>query len=231
MGRKLRVLTYNIMLAKKLKNLKVRKTFYEELQKIDADVMAFQEFPGRGYFYKSFVREVFHRSYFHIHETFTHKNKQTQNNVLVFKKPILERKAFDLSVEGFQKRYYLEAMTQFDQNQLRFGNLHLGLKESERNYQIDQLMNFLHHHLDIPLILLGDFNDWKERLELKTHPQSQALEVFSAQKFKTFPSLFPLFSLDRVYFTKLKLIDIQRPYIKVFRRFSDHLPLVADFEI
>jgi endonuclease/exonuclease/phosphatase family metal-dependent hydrolase len=46
----------------------------------------------------------------------------------------------------------------------------------------------------------------------------------------TFPSLVPVFALDRIYVRGMRCVSTFVPRGAAWARMSDHLPLVAEFE-
>ena len=63
---------------------------------------------------------------------------------------------------------------------------------------------------------------------------SAVVEVFEAIKgrpARTFPSVLPLFRLDRIYARGLDVIDARVHYAYPGRRLSDHAALAATFEL
>jgi endonuclease/exonuclease/phosphatase family metal-dependent hydrolase len=66
-----------------------------------------------------------------------------------------------------------------------------------------------------PLIIAGDFNDWRHRANRQLIDQLAVVEVFEAVKgrpARTFPSVLPVFRLDRIYARGLDVIDARVHY-------------------
>ena len=101
--------------------------------------------------------------------------------------------------------------------------------------QVQRLANFI--AAEVPpgemLVVAGDFNDWGERLD---EPMRElGLERAVARGARrtrpaTFPSLAPVFALDRFYLRGLVCRSTLVPRGLVWSRMSDHLPLVAELE-
>jgi endonuclease/exonuclease/phosphatase family metal-dependent hydrolase len=115
--------------------------------------------------------------------------------------------------------------------------LHLGLFGFERKKQ----MRILNHHIEAiraqhdALIIGGDFNDWTSR-QVQRHldPALGLEEVFmhSHRRYaRTFPARWPLFCMDRIYFSGLTLAACTCLNGKEWRELSDHVPLLARFEL
>lgn len=109
---------------------------------------------------------------------------------------------------------------------LRVIVVHFGLNATERNYQVEKILEIIETTLPQPLIILGDFNEWKSFGLGSTQKINRILGRSDAPA--TFPSKFPLLALDRIWAhpkNALKEIDVfKSPASRVA---SDHLPLRA----
>ena len=96
--------------------------------------------------------------------------------------------------------------------------VHLGLFQRSRTMQIERLAELLRDSAapDEPLIVAGDFNDWRakksgisallfERLGLE-----EAFESFHGKPARTFPAFMPMLTLDRIYVRGLAVHQAQR---------------------
>lgn len=113
--------------------------------------------------------------------------------------------------------------------------VHLDLFGFERRRQISIVKRYIHEHVpaDEPIILAGDFNDWSGRVR-RTGLESelQLAEVFKTRHgryAKTYPSAWPMLSMDRIYYRGLQLLDCDSYTGQPWRRLSDHSPLYAQF--
>jgi endonuclease/exonuclease/phosphatase family metal-dependent hydrolase len=85
-----------------------------------------------------------------------------------------------------------------------------------------------------PRIILGDFNEWTRGLTtrlLNRHLHSAEPEQ-RLGKARTYPGVFPVLHLDHVYYNsllELKSINVHRSLLALAA--SDHLPIIADFEL
>ena len=119
-------------------------------------------------------------------------------------------------------------------------NLHLGLSARERTRQVGMLTRsaeFLAIPDDAPCLVAGDFNDWRAQL----HPIF--LEIFAFKSatrhrfgdqaaIRTYPSFSPTGALDKIYFRgPIRLLGARSCRLRLSRVASDHLPVVADFEL
>jgi endonuclease/exonuclease/phosphatase family metal-dependent hydrolase len=118
-------------------------------------------------------------------------------------------------------------------------NLHLGLSAREREKQMGLLVNSSEfRELDpaIPTVVGGDFNDWRSRLQ----PIFTEIFGFGCATGRrsgngatpTYPSFSPQGALDRIYYRgDLQLAAAHRCRLRVSRVASDHLPVIAEFEV
>jgi len=85
---------------------------------------------------------------------------------------------------------------------------------------------------DEMLIVAGDFNDWGEKLDapMGAIGLHRARRRGAGKGCATFPSLAPVFALDRFYLRGLRCVSTYVPRGSAWARMSDHLPLVAEFE-
>ncbi|NOQ90769.1 MAG: EEP domain-containing protein, partial [Gammaproteobacteria bacterium] len=48
---------------------------------------------------------------------------------------------------------------------------------------------------------------------------------------RTFPAVFPVLSMDRIYYRGLDVVHCQRLHDQPWDRLSDHTPLLAEFKL
>jgi len=85
-----------------------------------------------------------------------------------------------------------------------------------------------------PLIIAGDFNDWRSKGDRALTDALDLLEVFGevrGRPARTFPSMLPVFRLDRIYARGLRVLDARVHYATRGARMSDHAALAATFEV
>ncbi len=112
-------------------------------------------------------------------------------------------------------------------------NLHLGLAGFERTRQIRKLLAceaLRHSRHGTAVIAAGDFNDvWGTLGKRMLAPLG--FQTTPGPR-KTFPAFLPVRPLDWIYFRGgLRMTHCFASRSEVARRASDHLPLVADFEL
>lgn len=112
---------------------------------------------------------------------------------------------------------------------------HLGLTERQRQHQLSELRTWVDRDVPpgAPLILAGDFNDWRSRVDAMLAPLD-LVEVFrhaDGRNAPTFPARWPLLKLDRIY---VRGIANARPLPmprQPWAQLSDHAPLAAEVQL
>jgi len=110
-------------------------------------------------------------------------------------------------------------------------NTHLGLSGFERSVQIKRILLLKEmSQISMPFIVGGDFNDvWGEHGRRLMFPLGFQCAVDRAN---TFPAAMPIRSLDAIYYRGgLRLLDSFAGRIGLARQASDHLPVIANFEL
>jgi endonuclease/exonuclease/phosphatase family metal-dependent hydrolase len=160
-----------------------------------------------------------------------------QGNAVLARQPIISHKNIDLTHGLSENRGALTARISFsDGKELTVINTHLGLGKKEKRYQVDTLKNFIFEYLDPsdPVILAGDFNDWTGSFEAElcdSIKMKDAVKEKHGKNIRTFPSVFPLFNLDRIFYRRLNLLNSRVLSGSKFKGLSDHLPVEAHFSI
>jgi endonuclease/exonuclease/phosphatase family metal-dependent hydrolase len=156
-------------------------------------------------------------------------------NAVLSKFPIVRHENRDISVGGSEQRGMLHCVCRvpnrgFDLHMLC---VHLGLHEAHRQQQIDMLRQMVHDEIppQAPLVIAGDFNDWRLRGHRRLEGCFGLREVFlhaHGRPAKTFPARWPLLRLDRIY---VRNALVHRPVVlrrKPWSHLSDHAPLAAE---
>ena len=108
--------------------------------------------------------------------------------------------------------------------------VHLNLREPDRLKQYRAISDYVGRYIrpESPLIIAGDFNDWRQKSARELGSALDLNEVFvdnTGKRPKTFPSRLPILSLDRIYTRNLDVIDSEIHNSKDWQHLSDHLPL------
>ena len=159
-------------------------------------------------------------------------------NALLSRWPIVVQSNEAISAHAFETRGLLHAGVSLRPRmpELHCINVHLGLLERGRQWQVRAMCERIRSEVprNAPLIVAGDFNDWRHHANRQLVDQLAVTEVFEAVKgrpARTFPSVLPLFRLDRIYSRGLDVIDARVHYAYPGRRLSDHAALAATFEL
>lgn len=112
--------------------------------------------------------------------------------------------------------------------------VHLGLLERERREQLEILTERIEEHVprDEPMIIAGDFNDWRLRAERHLRSDLGLKELFvtlTGHHSRTFPVWAPVFPVDRIYFRGLEPVACERMGSGPWRELSDHAALYGEF--
>lgn len=155
-------------------------------------------------------------------------------NALLSRWPLGDIGHHDVSDHRFEQRGLLHVPVNWNGVMVHAIVAHLGLIHSSRVRQVERIAELI--AAEVPpnerLVLAGDFNDWGEKLD----PPMQAMglaraAVSDGPVLRTFPSLIPVFSLDRIYTRGLRCTSAFVPRGNAWARMSDHLPYVAELEL
>lgn len=114
--------------------------------------------------------------------------------------------------------------------------VHLGLRESHRHHQLRRLCELIGDAVPAaaPLVVAGDFNDWRVKAHERLLRCAGLREVFvtaHGEAAKTYPARWPVLRLDRIYTRNARA---QRPLLlpsRPWSQLSDHAPLAAEIEL
>lgn len=154
-------------------------------------------------------------------------------NAILSEQPFVAWDNIDVSVHHFSQRGFLHG--ELDGG-IHLVCLHLGLLENERRRQTEQLVHYLSHNIDeqAPLIIAGDLNDWRKRchrLLTEKLGMEEAYEVIHGQCAKTYPLVFPVLPMDRIYLRGFNVRSCERLHGSGWRQFSDHCGLITDLTL
>ena len=153
-------------------------------------------------------------------------------NAILSKHPVLHRQQFNISVPGREPRGLQHIVVSANTMQFSLFNAHLGLKKSERKYQVrrvNEIMQEIRQRNRIPACLGGDMNEWWLKTKLFKRLDKHFCQLATG---KSFPSQWPLLKLDRLWTSKEIIVHhCHRLQDDTFDYFSDHLPVSVDFEL
>ena len=248
-GMRFTVATYNI--HKGFSHLARRMVIHElrdRLHGLSADILFLQEVQGAHRRHAVRYRDWPGKSQHEFiadtvwHEVAYGRNADTRHghhgNAVLSRFPILAQANQDISAHVFESRGMLHCVMQLQRGlpSLHCINVHLGLFERGRRWQIHALTERIRESVpaDAPLVIAGDFNDWRSKADRTLQDQLGVVEVFVAARgrpARTFPSVLPMFRLDRIYARGLKVVAADVHYAYPVARMSDHAALAATFEL
>ena len=156
-------------------------------------------------------------------------------NALLSRWPMGDVGHHDVSDHRFEQRGLLHVPVQWNGAKVHAVVVHFGLVHSSRVRQVERLAQFIDSEVPAGemLVVAGDFNDWGEKLDLPMAAiglkRASSPDGLRAHRL-TFPSLAPVFALDRFYLRGLRCASMRVPRGLTWARMSDHLPLVAELE-
>jgi endonuclease/exonuclease/phosphatase family metal-dependent hydrolase len=111
--------------------------------------------------------------------------------------------------------------------------VHLGLRERQRAAQLSILCDLVDRAVgaDEPVVVAGDFNDWRRRADAILLARSGLRNVHAVtvgRSPRTFPSWRPWLALDRIYVRGVAAVRPIPLTARPWDRLSDHLPLAAE---
>jgi len=156
-------------------------------------------------------------------------------NAILSRHPVLSGSNLDISEYKFERRGLLHAevcLPQLEQP-LHCYCIHLALLEKGRNRQIDAIIERVTAQVpkNAPVILAGDFNDWRKRCSssLEKAGFAEVFETLNGRPALTFPSHMPVLPLDRIYVRNLKVRSAR--VLRDWASLSDHLGLWAELDV
>ena len=113
--------------------------------------------------------------------------------------------------------------------------VHLSVFARSRRKQLDALAGYLEDRLDpgLPLIIAGDFNDWRNEADLLLAKRLGLVEAFGGtwgdleSPGRSFPSKRPVLRLDRIYVRGFSIEQAEIFSGAPWSRISDHAALSA----
>jgi len=245
----LRILTYNIHKGFSPGNRSfVLHSIKSALQSTDADVIFLQEIQGdhaiRSARYPNWPDDS--QFEFLADKIWPHhaygKNAiydaGHHGNAILSKFPFVRWENIDVSYMKSASRSLLHGVIQPPSFTLPLHVIcvHFGLFGIERQRQLSKLVQRINEHVPQgePLIIAGDFNDWRGQAEKHLSRELGLSEVFKSQggsHARTFPAWMPMLTMDRIYCRGLEVNHRQRLHDKPWRGLSDHLPLLAEVSL
>ena len=160
------------------------------------------------------------------------RDHRHHGNAILSRFPIIDSHNQDVTHLRFERRGLLHSIIEVPDlmQSVHCVCVHLSLLGRSRRVQLDALANRIEEMAPpgSPLIIAGDFNDWRNQAHDELADRLGLIEVFNGYKRRpprSFPALFPLFALDRIY---VRGFAVQRTEIHSGRTWShitDHAAL------
>lgn len=245
----LKVLTVNIHKGFTFFNRKfILPELREAVRTVGADVVFLQEVTGshkthqdrfENYpdtpHYEFLADSIWPQFAYGRNAVYTHGD---HGNAIMSKFPIVRFENHDVSISGPERRGLLHCELQIPGRSLNVHAIcvHLSLTEDHRMQQMQKLCKLVEDTVPAaaPLIVAGDFNDWRQRAGKQLADGAGLHEVFvqaNGHPARTFPARLPLLRLDRIYVRNaIGHAPVVLPN-KPWSHLSDHAPLAAEIEI
>ena len=159
-------------------------------------------------------------------------------NAILSRYPILSWENQDISWNEVERRGLLHALIRVPDHKepLHVVSTHLGLFETDRKKQAQTLCSRIESMVpdSHPLLIAGDFNDWRQRTTTLLKQRvglNEAFLTYQGSHAATFPAWLPVLKLDRVYFRGLNLKKAACLKGAPWNRMSDHLALLSEFTL
>jgi endonuclease/exonuclease/phosphatase family metal-dependent hydrolase len=158
-------------------------------------------------------------------------------NAILSRYPIVASHNQDVTHLQFERRGLLHCRIQIPgwDEPLHCVCVHLSLIGRSRRLQMSALAERLESLVpsQAPLIIAGDFNDWRNRADQLLGQRLGLTEVFHSNRGRvasSFPAGLPMFRLDRIYTRGFRVEATQIHSGRPWSRISDHAALSAHLQ-
>ena len=155
-------------------------------------------------------------------------------NAILSKYPIVRWDNEDISMHDSESRGLLHCEISIPgwRQTLHCVNVHLGLLGHWRKKQITLLKDRIEKLVpgDAPLVIAGDFNDWRQRASdvlVDSLNVSEVFETTSGRPARSYPAILPMLYLDRIYVRGFSIELAHAHHGRSWSRVSDHIALSA----
>jgi endonuclease/exonuclease/phosphatase family metal-dependent hydrolase len=192
-----------------------------------------------------------HHSAYGMNAVYDHGH---HGNALLSAFPIADQRNHDVSDHAYEQRGILHCVLNTPTCPVHCYVVHLGLFEAGRGRQTEALIEAVTASAPNgePVIIAGDFNDWRNTLSAKLRDKLGVVEVFDelgkgsalgglvrslvgaerkVTPARTFPAALPWFRLDRIYVRGFKVDTAEVLHGTLWAKLSDHAPIVATLKL
>ncbi|MCX7960837.1 MAG: endonuclease/exonuclease/phosphatase family protein [Burkholderiales bacterium] len=208
--------------------------FLQEVQGLnDRHALRFASWPGEPQ--HEFLAGARWQSAYGRNRVYEHGH---HGNALLSRFPIVAVENQDVSAHRFERRGLLHAVVRVPGAgaPLHCVCVHLSLHERGRRRQLEAIAERLAAaaRAGAPIIVAGDFNDWRQRATRVLESALGLTEVSFAARgrhARTFPSLLPLLRLDRIYVRGFDVLGSRVLRGAPWSLLSDHLAVSAELRL
>lgn len=155
-------------------------------------------------------------------------------NAILSRYPIVRWDNEDISAHSFESRGMLHCEISVPgwQENLHCICVHMGLFKRGQRRQLLALERRIEQLVppQAPLVIAGDFNDWREiasQVLVERLNLTEAFELTGGRAARSYPSALPLFRLDRIYVRGFHVENAQIHQGHPWSKISDHAVLSA----
>lgn len=245
----LRVVSYNIHKGMSPLNRHVRvDDISRHLSPLSPDLVFLQEVQGRNALralqhpswpsvpqHHYLARQMSLRAAYGLNAAYEHGH---HGNALLSRFPVETWCNRDISVNSFERRGLLHCRLTPRGWPCAVAALcvHLNLLGHDRRKQYRELTRYINGEIPagMPVILAGDFNDWRGDASADLLREAGLVEVFQTlhgRHADSFPARLPLLRLDRIYVRGVVPVEAGVLRGEPWNRLSDHLPLQASLRL
>ncbi len=158
-------------------------------------------------------------------------------NAILSRYPLVSAEHEDVSDHRFERRGLLHCVVSVPgwRRNLHCVCVHLSLHERGRSRQLEAISGRLEELASrgLPIIVAGDFNDWRQRASSILERRLGMAEASLARHgraARTYPSMLPILKLDRIYVLGFKVAASRVHRGRPWSMLSDHLAVSAELE-
>jgi endonuclease/exonuclease/phosphatase family metal-dependent hydrolase len=149
-------------------------------------------------------------------------------NAIISRLPLTSWCNHDVSNHRFERRGLLQAEIDWHGRPLHLICCHLDLTGWGRTRQVARLQALIRTlPANDPLLITGDFNDWRCRIDPTPWGLHEAHSQLHGQPARTFPAWQPFLRLDRIYVRGLRVTAASVLREAPWTGISDHTPLIC----
>ena len=244
---RIRVVTLNI--HKGLSHFNRRMVIHdlrEGLQELDADLVFLQEVQGLNHrFAMRFAHAPVEPQHAfiagdrweHVYGCNAVYDHGHHGNAILSRFGFLSFENEDVSDHRYERRGLLHSVVSVPgwRRNLHCVCVHLSLHQAGRTRQLEAISGRLEElaSRNLPIIVAGDFNDWRHRASSILERRLGMTEVSLARfgrAARTFPAMMPVLRLDRIYVRGFSVAASSVHRGKPWSMLSDHLAISAELD-